>query len=747
MHACSRKVHAVVHNFRHNHGMKPKLVVKPPDLLRDMAAADVLGDAPRVVQGVVEDDASVYGVSLGGEAISIADLRTLCKNLEAADCEMKVLDLGSSLDVKGRPPLEKEEIDAEAERIAVQWGEFAPPPAEGDDPPEDEKTEKLKEAVASTGGEFTTHEDAFKHLAKVQLNRLDMLLTALQQNASLTKLDLSNNSIGTLLDGKKSFKQLRLAKAALDDHRGITDLCLRGNEMGPKGTGTILKGLNQNISVTALDVSENGLGDDEEEDADEDAENDDPAFGEALAGLDAVADLLKKNKFLRSLSLARNRIKEIELEEEPSETFGEDTGLYKVLQPLTKFHRLTTLDLSGNEFSAGGGYILGAALAKNKSVTSLNVSECALGAKGLEALCTHIAPANQLKTFRLRRNGFAGLKGKRNAKLTAKALTAFVGYLSGESAQAHLGCLDVAYNNMGPEASAMVLETLGGCTALREVDLSLNHLCGVSTSEYNGVGLKALGDLVQKRNIVSLHLKWNFLQPKGGEEFAAALAASKVTTLDVRHNHLMGDGLGALCKGCDNLNVLRAGSNGACGPAASEVGALMQRSPHLTMLDLSDNKIGTEGSLSVLGAVAESKLVALNLHKNMIGEAAAPDVAKAMKHLKTLQIGDNDFGSAAVVKHVIPAIRDCTVRTLEIWGGEGDPEESLKKAIDLFDEREGGDSGTLIELDLGVPLETLPSPQPADVPQSSPRNANNYAAKLLENLKAATFGSAAEVAL
>ena len=255
MRECLQQVEDAVHNSTFNHGVKPQLGVQPPPLVRRLAAADPTGPPPPRVQSAVEaDDADLHGLSLAGRPVTIPELRTLCNEMNKAGSVLRLLDLSGSLDVKGRPPCPPEEVEKEMAVVSEHWGTVSEEESE-----ENEKLEKLKAAIAPA--EFVSVAQAFKHLAKERLNRMDMLLDTLRENTALTALDLSNNSLGTLLDGKKSFKQLRRARRALEDHSGLLTVNLSGNDMGPKGTGCIVKGLVQNVCVTSLDVSDNGIGD------------------------------------------------------------------------------------------------------------------------------------------------------------------------------------------------------------------------------------------------------------------------------------------------------------------------------------------------------------------------------------------------------------------------------------------------------------------------------------------------------
>ena len=287
MESCLLKIEEELHNSEHNHGIQPQVTLQPPKLMRKLSNERKPSDAsPDIIVGVVPqlEDLSkgVRGISLLDRPISYPELRRLCNLLEA-DAGISSLSLSGSLDVKGQPPIPPDEFENEFRNVSDSWQ-----PITEDD--EDVNFSKLKEAIAPA--DFTTFEAAYRLLAKDKLSRTDILVRSLTDNNSLQSLDLSSNSIGTLPDGKKSFRQLRRLRHAIENHESLTCVDLSCNDMGPKGTGVFLKGLIQNISIHTLNLADNNLAGEEEEENDEDAETDDPAFGEPLHGLDVCVNYL-----------------------------------------------------------------------------------------------------------------------------------------------------------------------------------------------------------------------------------------------------------------------------------------------------------------------------------------------------------------------------------------------------------------------------------------------------------------------
>ena len=477
----------------------------------------------------------------------------------------------------------------------------------------------------------------------------------------------------------------------------------------------------------------------------------------------AIADLLKKNKFIRSLNVSLNNIKCSELEGDEltgvfrllnsqsfiltdfhytkktttttTDTYGDDTPFYKMIAPLKIFHRLTILDLSGNDLLSGGSYMLGVMLKTNRSLTSLNINECAIGPSGLIVLAEHLQKGNNLKKLYMRRNPIVVSQKKKAIKEQQKAISSLCSWLS--SSTNHLEEIDIAYNNLGPDYCSQILQSLMSSHSLVTMDISLNRLCGGSTSEYNNAAIIELGKLIQTVDIKTLNIRWNFIQENGAEVLSKSLLESKIEILDIGHNHLGSKGLKHIANCADELTVLRAASSGNCSNSCTDLASLLQRSARLKVLDVSDCKLG-QGSSSILSAIGNQNptvLQCLDVSTNIICASAAAELGVCTKVLSTVVASDNDFGSTAIIDHVIPnLINNSKIRTLSVWGGPGDNIDCLNKAISTIANENC--STSLIHLDLGVPLVRL---------QGQEASTNTAISKLLNNLMEAKFENAGEL--
>ncbi|KPA77046.1 hypothetical protein ABB37_07386 [Leptomonas pyrrhocoris] len=227
---------------------------------------------------------------------------------------------------------------------------------------------------------------------------------------------------------------LRALAAMIDANETLRYLNLRDNALGPRGVGIVAKALTKNIALTGIDLSANALNGDGAADVEEVEdplyEEEDPVFGETLEGLEALAEVLKKNKFMRVLRLAENGLHTGEdltgpppPEEEDEEEVvveDEDEGggaagsarrllsmaeaqerwqgapLWNLLTPLHRYHRLRVLDLSKNLLGNTGAHMVAVAVAHNHSIEVLDLTDNAIGYSGLNHLARYLLAGSPL---------------------------------------------------------------------------------------------------------------------------------------------------------------------------------------------------------------------------------------------------------------------------------------------------------------------------------------------------------------
>lgn len=304
--------------------------------------------------------------------------------------------------------------------------------------------------------------------------------------ANVKVLNLSSNRFGAAVVPAEAeggapvryLAPLRALAAMIDANESLRFLNLRDNALGPRGVGIIAKALTKNIALAGIDLSANNVsgaavagadGGGEVEDVEDPLfEEEDAAFGEPLEGLDALAEVLKKNKFLRVLRLAENGLHSgedltgpppadeegqegegVEEDEGADATSGDGAGsrrapkglsmaaaqerwqgvpLWTLLTPLHRYHRLRVLDLSKNLLGNTGAQMVAVAVAHNHSIEVLDLTDNAIGYSGLGFLARYIlagsSPASSsdtphhasaLHTLILRQNPLACVGGAADA--------------------------------------------------------------------------------------------------------------------------------------------------------------------------------------------------------------------------------------------------------------------------------------------------------------------------------------------
>merc|ERR1719189_2023275 len=115
---------------------------------------------------------------------------------------------------------------------------------------------------------------------------MDGLAFFLQRNATLTKVDLSNNVIGD--------EGMQFLSRAFNVNTVVKTLNLNGNKIGDKGAEYCSDSLKQNSSLTSLDLSDNDI---------------------KIKGAQSIAEALEKNSTLVTIKL-KTEINLLELDNE-----------------------------------------------------------------------------------------------------------------------------------------------------------------------------------------------------------------------------------------------------------------------------------------------------------------------------------------------------------------------------------------------------------------------------------------------
>ena len=188
-----------------------------------------------------------------------------------------------------------------------------------------------------------------------------LLADALQQNRTLTSLNLAGNQIGD--EGAKALAE------ALTQNRTLTSLSLGANNIGAEGVKALADALKQNRTLTNLDLGANNIG---------------------AEGAKEMAGALQQNRTLTSLDLGNNEIG--------------DEGAKVLADALKQNRTLTNLNLDYNSIGAEGAKALADALQQNRTLTSLDLDGNEIGDEGAKALADALKQNRTLTSLDLNDN-------------------------------------------------------------------------------------------------------------------------------------------------------------------------------------------------------------------------------------------------------------------------------------------------------------------------------------------------------
>ncbi|KAH8619222.1 putative Leucine Rich repeat [Trypanosoma vivax] len=562
------------------------------------------------------------------------DVRKLGLFISLHGAEVTCLNLGDGAVAPSKnaetPP---DALVAKIDELKQRFPLPLPPPKEtqsdmDNDEMEDKETEGSadpslnEELVAwcqSQQVEYTNYDDAIRLRAAYELDVFRNVCELLRKDKKLRVVLLGKNQLAAPDEAERvSLIPLRMLAKVIDVNETIKVLDLSGNALGQHGFGIIGKALTKNISIVALDLSDNQLSA-PPPDLDEDPEYqpDDPVFGEEYSGLEAISEVLKKNKFLRYLKLSHNNIHSGDGEEAPPVDFSEmrpeedaatpdidgwqDLPLWHLVGPLRQYHRLRALDLSSNTLGPAGARMVATALAENQSVEILDLTDNGIGFLGLHYIAKLLlqSSVSALHTLILKRNQLCGKKtSKSQQKMALAAMEAFAVAVKDHS---RLRRLSIAGNHLGPTLSSSLLQTIATIPLLEELDLESNDLCGDAASPHDTTALNYIAATLyssvlsgRRPMLRVINLGNNNIRSSGMEVLFPAPASMPVSLADV--------------------DLSRNNIGNAVGP----INHLLTSSPVLSRLVLAYNGI-TDATVLLPGIKDNAELAQLDLSHNLLG--------------------------------------------------------------------------------------------------------------------------------
>uniref|UniRef100_A0A0D3GEN8 Plant heme peroxidase family profile domain-containing protein n=1 Tax=Oryza barthii TaxID=65489 RepID=A0A0D3GEN8_9ORYZ len=314
---------------------------------------------------------------------------------------------------------------------------------------------------------------------------------------------------------------------------------------------------------------------------------------------------------------------------------------------LNKFYKeirtLKNVSMAGRQFGDEGLFFLAESLAYNKSAEEVDFSGNGITAVGIEAFDGILQINTALKSLNLSGNAI----GDEGAKCLSDILVENVGIQK----------LLLNSTNIGDEGAKAISDMLKKNKTICTLQLSNN------TIEYSGFA--SIAEALLENNVLrSLFVNGNYGGPLGASSLAKGILGNKT----LRELHLHGNGFGN-----EGVRALMS--------------ALSVHKGKITVLDIGNNNITSEGSLHVAEFIKRTKsLLWLSLYMNDISDEGAEKVADALKQNKTIStvdLGGNNIHSKGV-SAIAETLKDnSVVTTLELSYNPIGP-EGVKALCDVL---------------------------------------------------------------
>ncbi|CCW64430.1 unnamed protein product [Phytomonas sp. EM1] len=290
------------------------------------------------------------------------------------------------------------------------------------------------------------------------------------------------------------------------------------------------------------------------------------------------------------------------------------------------------LDLAGRGLSSVGTLIIGTALAKNHTISYLNLAHNDMGDDGAIALADLLRVNETIHTLDLSQNCITDVG----------AIALASAFLPNVSPSGQPGQWNRTLTSL-----ILVGNECGDDTLLAFSNAAVSHH-GFST----------------------INLSWNRIGAKGTRNLMRCFQHNPLCNFILYANQLGDEGVVHLCealrlhggKGQGSLNLYR-NSVGPRGAAA--VAALLDGNDYLLELDLSSNTLGLRGTQEICRVLTTSTCVlrTLNLADNMIGDDGAKEVARVISAnlptLNRLNVSDNEINEKGSF-HLVNALHKNT---------------------------------------------------------------------------------------
>jgi serine/threonine protein kinase/Ran GTPase-activating protein (RanGAP) involved in mRNA processing and transport len=272
---------------------------------------------------------------------------------------------------------------------------------------------------------------------------------------------------------------------------------------------------------------------------------------------------------------------------------------------------------------------LAAALGKNKSLTSINLSQTSWCEKSEEILAAALETSKSLLHIVLRGNGCH----VKVPKALARSL----------EINNWLASMNLSYNSLGDEGCKALADVLGKNTSLTSIDLCSS---GIADD-----GARALACALEKNaSLLTVNLADNEIGRDGSKALAVALEINNcLTSIDLSYNSRLGDEgveavADALEKNCKLTSV------NFCKVSARDMGAMalaraLGKNSSLTSINWSGNTVGQEGAKKLAEVLKRNtSLTYMNLSSNSLDVVPLAHALQKNTGLTTIDLSFNQIG-------------------------------------------------------------------------------------------------------
>ncbi|CAN6899811.1 unnamed protein product, partial [Brassica oleracea] len=421
-------------------------------------------------------------------------------------------------------------------------------------------------------------------------------------------------------------------------------------------------------------------------DSEAEANTDGDALFDLSGGRRAFIDLEEARELLRPLAEPNNSYTKIRFS---NRSFGSEAAKFAVGVLSSVKDQLTEVDLS--DFVAGRPeaealevMTMFSSALEGSNLRSLNLSDNALGEKGIRAFASLIKSQRGLEELYLMNDGIS-----EDAARAVRELLPSTG---------EIRVLQFHNNMTGDEGAIAIAEIVKQCPSLEDFRCS-------STRIGSDGGVALAEALASCSRLKKLDLRDNMFGVEGGVALAKTLSVlSELTEIYMSYLNLEDEGTEALAealiKSAPRLEVIELAGNDITVKSTGKLAACIALKESLSKLNLSENELKDEGTIIIAKALEEGhdQLAEVDMSTNMMRRAGARALAQTVLKkptLKLLNINGN-FISEEGVDEVSEMFKDSADKLGPL--DDNDPEG---EDFEDEDEEEEGEEDNELEAKLG----------------------------------------------